>query len=282
MCDRTRDDSLRDCFDRCLREAAVSEGSRARMAWTVHRAVAFFEGRGIEQLASICPDDVSAFVTARLASGGTAGVSTQHNRRSVLRTIFRAARRGGLASGDPTADIALTRRSSIRTRPLSDDEVELCRDVAWWTTSRMAACWALAEATARGVELANITTDNIDLDATRVWIGGTTRTAPRWGELTDWGARALRRRLAEVDCGHLVFAGANGTAGQVSTCRAIGVILLRAGLVAEPDVRPASVAGWAGRMMFERTGRIEDAAVAMGVRSLDRAARLIGLPFAQS
>ena len=60
------------------------------------------------------------------------------------------------------------------------------------------------------------------------------------------------------------------------------MVLLRAGLVGEPDVRPASVAAWAGRAVFERTGRIEDAAAAMGVRSLDRAARLIGLPFGES
>ena len=146
----------------------------------------------------------------------------------------------------------------------------------------MAACWALAEATARGVELAKITVSDIDLEAGKVWIGGTIRTAPRWGELTECGAMALQRRLAEGCDGPLVFAGSDAAVGQVSTCRAIGIVLLRAGLVGERDVRPASVAAWAGRGVFERTGRIEVAAAAMGLRSLDRAAGLIGLTTGQS
>ena len=93
---------------------------------------------------------------------------------------------------------------------------------------------------------------------------------------------ALLRRLAGVGEGSLVYAGTDDAVGQVSTCRAIGVVLLRAGLASEPDVRPASVAAWAGWAVFEKTGRIEDAAVAMGMRSLDRAARLIGLSLTQS
>lgn len=141
---------------------------------------------------------------------------------------------------------------------------------------------ALAEATARGVELATITANDIDLDAGEVWIGGTVRTASRCGQLTDWGAMALQRRLAGACGGPLVYAGGDPAGGQVSTCRAIGVVLLRAGLVGEPDVRPASVAAWAGRGVFEKTGRIEVAAAAMGIRILDRAARLIGLTPAQS
>ena len=52
--------------------------------------------------------------------------------------------------------------------------------------------------------------------------------------------------------------------------------LRRAGLAGEPDVRPVSVAAWAGAQILEETGQIEAVARALGMRSLDRAARLIG------
>ena len=75
----------------------------------------------------------------------------------------------------------------------------------------------------------------------------------------------------------LTYAG-SGTAErrQASSCLAIGETLRRAGLGGEPDVRPLSVAAWAGARVFAETGRIEAAASALGVRSLDRAARLVG------
>jgi len=56
---------------------------------------------------------------------------------------------------------------------------------------------------------------------------------------------------------------------------------LRSGLAGEPDVRPASVAAWAGRKVFDTTGSIEEAARVLGVRSLDRAARLIALDWSE-
>jgi len=49
-----------------------------------------------------------------------------------------------------------------------------------------------------------------------------------------------------------------------------------AGLSGEPDVRPLSVAAWAVVKIFEQTSRIEDVAGRLGMRSLDRAALLIG------
>ena len=52
--------------------------------------------------------------------------------------------------------------------------------------------------------------------------------------------------------------------------------LMRAGIEREPDVRPGSVVAWAGRRIFEETGSIEEVARRLGIRSLDRAARLIG------
>lgn len=78
---------------------------------------------------------------------------------------------------------------------------------------------------------------------------------------------------------HVVVYGGDGSpeSRQAASCQAIGETLRRAGLGAEPDVRPASVAAWAGARVLADTDRIEAAVRALGCRSLDAAARLIGL-----
>jgi hypothetical protein len=74
----------------------------------------------------------------------------------------------------------------------------------------------------------------------------------------------------------VVYGGSgDATTGQVSACVAIGDVLTRAGLAAEPDARPASVAAWAGQRILEETGRIDEVARRLGMASLDRTARFI-------
>jgi integrase/recombinase XerC len=139
--------------------------------------------------------------------------------------------------------------------------------------------WALAEATCRSSELPNITGDDIDLNSGRVWIGGGRATDPREGQLSDWGLVQVRARIAELEAPSLplVYSGRSPAgAGQVSGASALVDVLTRAGLHHEPDVRPGSVAAWAGRRVLEETGRIDCAARALGVRSLDRAAVIVG------
>jgi integrase/recombinase XerC len=59
-------------------------------------------------------------------------------------------------------------------------------------------------------------------------------------------------------------------------------VLRRAGLASEPDVRPVSVPAWVGVQVLAETGRIDEVARRLGVRSLDRAAALIGWDWTES
>ena len=277
MSNRTHPSGMALDLERCTRSGEVSETAICRVEPTLHRAVGFFERRGIGALAEVQLDDASDFVHSRLESGLPASVAVLHNRRAALRLMFRVARRLGLAEIDPTLDLRLPPKSFAATRPLDDDEVELCRDVAQWASAQAAIAWALAEATARGAEIAAITSDDIDLDAGTVDIKGGKRTVARIGTLSEWGLETLLQRAPMGGTGPVAYAGeGRGIAGQVSTCRAISSVLVRAGLAGEHDVRPMSVAGWAGRNVLDESGSIERAALAMGVRSLDRAARLVG------
>jgi integrase/recombinase XerC len=223
---------------------------------------------------------VEAFVRSPQAGGGLPSVPVMHLRRSALRLLFRSLREAGQPVGDPTLDLVLPPRSQLAARPLTDDEVTLCRGHALWSLvdARRAAAWALAEATCRSVEIARICTHDLDLDGRRVWIHGGRTTAPRWGQLTEWGVTHLERRvqtLAEPETSVVYGGSGDATTGQVSACVAIADVLTRAGLAAEPDVRPASVAGWAGQKILEETGCIDEVARRLGMASLDRAARFI-------
>src|SRR5439155_16547227 len=166
---------------------------------------------------------------------------------------------------------------------LTDDEVAVCRSFAKCTLqdTRRPAAWALAEATGRSSEIPHIRISDIDLDGDRVWIRGGSKTIPRWGELTDWGAAALDVRLRALrnsSADSLVVYQGSGSAGsrQASSCAAIADTLTRAGLGTEPDVGPSSLAAWAAARAFRGGTSIDAVARMLGVRSLDRAARIIG------
>lgn len=252
----------------------------ARVAPTVARFGEFAACQGVSGIRGISTDVAAGFIHSRLDSGLAATPATMHDRRSSLRLVFGVARELGLIDGDPTLDLRLPPRGKQRTRPLTSDEIELGRDAALWNLSsrRMAAAWALAEATARGAELSTVSVEDLDLEAGTVWLHGGKRTADRWGSLSEWGVRVLRGRLEEIDAfASIVCAGkSNGISGQVSSCSAISAILIRAGLAGEPDVRPSSVAGWAARNSFDRGDAINEVARMLGVPSLDQAAQIIG------
>ncbi len=113
-----------------------------------------------------------------------------------------------------------------------------------------------------------------------VRLAGGTKVDGREALLDSWETAQVRRRLGELGRGadEDPLFGSHGSSlgSRYSAASAtLSGILRRAG-VNGPDVRPLSVAGWAGRRVWLETGRIELAAAALGMRSLDRAARLIG------
>ncbi|HYN35517.1 MAG TPA: hypothetical protein VEV82_00930, partial [Actinomycetota bacterium] len=200
-----------------------------------------------------------------------------------LRLYFRLARDLGLYDGDPTIDLALPPRSSLSVRALTDDEVVLGRSSSLhsMTATNRSAAWALAEATARTSEIPQIRVSDLDLHRQRVWLHGSNKAEARWGYSTPWGLEQLARRVqvlkkSDDSDPRLVYRGEGSPhSAQVSSCLAIAESLQRAGLSVEPDVRPGSIVAWAGNKVFERSHCIGQVARALGMRSLDGAARMI-------
>jgi integrase/recombinase XerC len=269
-------------LDRCLStmigDSNPVTADRTTRMWS--RFGIFAAASGVASLGEAGPTVAAAFVRSPTSDGVRPGIQTMHNRRTTVRLLFRTARRLGLVDGDPTIDLVLPPRSVGMFRPLTDEEISLCRDAAaWWMTSqRFSAVWALAESTARGGELGAVRVTDIDLDNQRVWLSGGKRVEPRWAPLTEWGRAALERRLAAVDGDEfLAYRGTSPrSAGRISAASAVTAVLTRAGLGDETDIRPSSVAAWAGRTAFDLRGDIAESARLLGTRSLDATARMIG------
>jgi integrase len=261
-----------------------SEESAARLIDLMDRFASFAEhGRDIGVASVVTGSIVEGFVKARSADGSVPAVATMHIRRAAVRLLFAEGRRLGVVTHDPTLDIVLPPRSSLRARPLTDVEIVLCRShsIRTLTETRQPAAWALAEATARSAELADIRVRDLDPEHARVWIPGSSKTEARSGSLSDWGVAQIERRLHALRGAHpdSPFVCRNATAGVSATSSASTAItdtLKRAGLHQEADVRPASVAAWAGARAFAAGAPIDQVARLLGIRSLDRAAAFIG------
>ncbi|MGI9193644.1 MAG: hypothetical protein ACR2FO_03940 [Actinomycetota bacterium] len=258
-----------------------------RMAEIMVRFTAYVErGHHVQLVKNIAEQHVEGFVFASLI--GRPGrrrpaVATMHLRRTALRLYFRTAGQIGVHLADGAARLYLPPRTDLSMRPLTDDEVALCRSYSLRTlrSTRQPAAWALAEATAKPAEAANIRASHLHLGEGRVWIPDQSKPQGRWGYPSEWGLKQLRRRLAasppnpgeDPPVAH--SSKGSQESRRVSSSTAIEETLRRAGLFGERDIRPLSVTAWAGRKVFEETGRIEEVACRLGFRSLDRAARLI-------
>jgi integrase len=269
------------------RREELSDQTTTRLARTIGTFGRYLDrGPRVGSLPEVRPDHARAFIDAARADEPACfpTTATQHFRRSAIRLLFRIARQLGLAEGDPTLDLRLPPRSSLKQRPLTGDEVALCRSAALCTLTetRQPAAWALAEATARTSEIPHIRASDLRLEHGSVRIHGATRTASRLGRLTPWGETQIKRRLAALGTSSdpdplIVYSGGGSPeSGQISSCIAVSAILRRAGLAGEPDVAPGSVAAWAGATAFAQGAPIDEVARILGVRSLDRATAIIG------
>ena len=265
-------------------EGAVTEQSLERLVELMGRFAGFVSvGHGLVDLNGSTRAMVDEFIDAPTSDGTPPSATVRHLRRCAVRLLFRTARRLGLVHGDPTLDLELPARRPVAARPLTDAEVGRCRAAPLCLSAgtRLPAAWALAEAGIRTGEMAKVTVGDVDLELPVVRAPGCRSAVARSVALTEWGAAQIGRRLRAVPVDPdrpLVYEGdGSDKSKQASSCIAVTDSMTRAGLGHEPAVRPVSATAWAGRKVFEETGRIDEVAARLGMRSLDRAARLIGL-----
>lgn len=238
--------------------------------------------RGVADVRMVTAADVAAWIEAPLPDGSRPALATLHTRRAAARLGFRLLRQAGLLDRDPTIDLTLSSRPPHRlARPLTDEEVRLGRSAAApnLDETRRAAAWALAEATATTHEIPRVLSGHVDLASNVVWLHGSTKQTPRFASLTSWGRHALHRHLTRCELDRpLVYSGRGDSpaAMQASASTLLARVLEAAGLRDDPRILPGSVRAWAGRRVFEETGRIDEVARALGCKTLDSAALIIG------
>ncbi|NMO37310.1 site-specific integrase [Streptomyces sp. GMY01] len=261
----------------------------------LERYARYSHNRGVtllpEATASIAEDFVHAQGRTRHGRIGDSANATLHQRRAVLRSFYRALYDLGLSDADPTRGIRLPERTRTRVRPLDEDEAIVLRQAAEYVTrpSRHAAAAALALSGGHTGEIGHIRVRDLDEKAAAVWMHGSTRTDPRWCPLDPWSLRVLKARAAFVSRQQLRAEAVPDTRLAVSSapapdeqlqaraCAALGDLIRRIGLSADPRVKPASLTAYAAVRLYDETRNVENVARRLGLRSLDRAADLIGL-----
>jgi integrase len=265
------------------RRQSLSPQSHVRFVGLIERFVRFATARGGVDLPEVTQEIVEAFLVSLTARRQTQpSVATMRLRRWAVRLFFHVAQDLGLASVDPTARVSVESEQGPAPRPLTHTEVAACRSASLrdLTSTRLSTAWALGEATARTSEIPRVRVADIDLTNSRIWIDGSARTIARWGTLTAWGAVQVARcidELGELDPETRLadLASSNWESRVSFSSQTLRETLERAGLGSDSRVAPGSLAAWRGRQILEDSGRIEVAARALGVRSLDVAARIM-------
>lgn len=253
--------------------------SLIRVADLIRGFATYLAAFGVESSSDITEAHASDFVRSLTRSKTEPSVATMHLRRTALRIFFREAKAFGVLSVDPATNIELPPRSYRDLRPLTDEEIDRCRSFAerMRGETRYATAWALAEATARVTELEAIRAEDLDLEDGQVWIGGSSSTDARWSTLTDWGVHQLQRvvmsRLKPAPDRSVLMPG---TTSRASVHEFVASTLRQAGLAKTPGVRPSSIPAWRGAAELANGASIDEVAVLLGMRSLDRAATFIG------
>ena len=272
-------DLARIVRQRLADQGALAPVSLVRVSELIQGFANFLIASEVNGAAEISEAHASAFVRSLTRSGSEPSLATMHFRRSALRIFFRETKALGVLPMDLAGGITLPPRSYRDLRPLTDEEVGRGRSFAEGALGdpRYAIAWALAEATARLPELGAVRARDVDLQGGRVWITGSSTTEPRWSTLTHWGIGQLERRVGarpKPARDHPLLLPGKGSRSSVHEF--VASTLRHAGLAKEPGVRPNSIPAWRGANELAKGGSIDEIAVLLGMRSLDRAAAFIG------
>jgi len=241
-------------------------------------------GQGIFDVTDITQEHITGFVHSRRSGGKAPAVSRTRARHFALAMLFSTGQGLGLIVTNPMIGLEPpVRADSLRTRPLTDLEIEICRGCAVPLLQglRRPIAFALSEATAQTDEIHRVLIEDVEPEAGRVWLKGTPRVDPRWAHFTDWGLTQIERRFRGDEtpdpADQLMVWRTNPKSGRAASSQALRETFKAAGLGDDPAVHPRSVIAWAGATMYKQGVPIDEVARRLGYRSVDQAAVFIGV-----
>lgn len=263
-------------------DQAAAASTLERLGGLAERFAARLAVTGVASITEATLADCEGFMWAPTRRNAPPSSHTVHLRRTALRGMFNVLRQLDPNVSDPTVDVELPGRGGQRTRPLTDEEMDLVRTAALGRARqplRGAAAVALAEATATTGEIPRVRWCDVNVDAGVVDLAGADPVGARRGQLTGWGVGVLHRWRALTDGPPRTAVIAHRTAtndshgAQAATANLLIKLLTGAG-VRSPGVRPSSIRLWGAAATLSAEG-IEAAARALGVDSLDVAATVL-------
>ena len=267
-----------------------NEGERSTRREAVRHILRFLKWcklNGISDITMVKQDHIESFVHWPVMMGGRRrqpGWSTKRNRRVYLRRMYKAARELGYEIIDPTIDVVVVHDRTVEANLCSDADVERLRDgaplglfdVSWSTVL------VLAEAGGTNGEIRNVRVCDVDLDEGVVRFAGNARVDERVNELTEWGVVVLRERLHGLAPEDFVVTNGDGRQCSEATISQMFKHIANYANLGSRGFNINSVRGWRAKAIYDETGRIQDAALFLGNRSLDATVQLVGLEWRES
>lgn len=227
-------------------------------------------------------------------------------RRTVAITFFRTTFRLGLTDRNPADSITPVVQPERFVCALSVKDIERVKEVADLDayrnitpdeyesgSSQIAVAVALTLIGSQGGEIAAIRGRDLDLIGKRVWAhDGGIRITNRWLPIDDlWAFDVLAARIAflarknpngflEAPIAYLPRTDDARSSQlqrrQSAAANLVDKAIKRAGLKQNGRIRMASITEYLALRVFQETGRVEAVALRLGMRSLDRAAHVVG------
>ncbi len=253
----------------------------------IKRFVKWCQINDIDDITMVKREEVEAFVNWPTMMGGrarTPGSSTKRNRLSGLRRAFKSLRQMGYQMPDPTIDVVALLDRTLDANVCGDRDIEKLREGApvGLFDSCNAALLALAEAGATNGEIKEIRASDVNLEDRVVRLPGNARVDERINELSDWGVMVLRERFAHINGDDFVVVNSNGSQASEASVSQMFRLIASYGNVGRNGFNINSVRAWRARAICTESGRIQDAALFLGNRSLDASVALMGLEWRQT
>ncbi len=275
------------CHDLARRTASgeLTEDSADKFISMVHRMFAHAEllqVTCVQEMGPAAEKWVEGPARHRSVGFTEAAVSTKRTRRAVVRKSFAVLRAVGLSNQYPTIDVHLPPGTVDSPARISDAEVERCKTlVAGTEHNRAEAALALALIGAQPREIGQLTNSEVDVRRNVVSLPDRTLRVNR--EVIE----ALRRREEHLRSSKLPIGGSpalflagnpsgSGPASGSSISMTLGTVLRDAHCRAD-QLQPSAFRAWAARHFYDNCHDLTLVKVALGERSLDSTARLIGL-----
>jgi len=264
--------------ERSTRREAVSH---------IKRFMKWCKQNDITDITMVRQGEIESFIHWPVTMGGRSrrpGWSTMRNRLGYLRRAYKAARELGYEIIDPTIDVVVLFDRTVEANLCTDEDIKRLRDGA--PLELFDVSWAsvevLAEAGGTNGEIRSVRVADVDLEEGVVRFAGNARVDERINPLTEWGVMVLRERIANLGTDDFVVTNGDGHQCSEATISQMFKHIANYANLGSKGFNINSVRGWRARAIYEETGRIQNAALFLGNRSLDSISLLIGLEWRES